>query len=322
MKILVYCLTIVLGTGATTATAVENGTLATGDSYVVSVVNFDLSGACSGVLVSPSVVITATHCVLDKNGLISKTIYVGTPGQSNKTAVSKTNSVVQVVTSDSYNSNAASVTDNDLAFLVLSNQLPMAISKMVHLASEAETAKLKSSKAPLKFVGYGVTSDTSEESEFPYSFLGTYSTLTNSNYPNSGYINSTMSNSCKGDSGGPVFYTTPTRITLVGILTGGARSKNCTKKESDGTYLSLFTETSKYANLAFEANIYASFNDSMRSKAEYVKDDETIAELRNQVFDLQTEMRNLEKRSAKLNSCLNSLKKVVGSAGKRIPKGC
>jgi len=67
------------------AKAVENGTDATGSQFVVPIkteVSPGLATSCSGALISPYIVVTAGHCVLDPNGLVSSRVFVGQAGSS------------------------------------------------------------------------------------------------------------------------------------------------------------------------------------------------------------------------------------------------
>lgn len=304
------------------AVAVENGKNATGNPYVIPIYNADGQMNCSGALLTPSIVVTATHCVLDKSGLKAENVYVGEPGDTIATASGPGNPVLNIKVSDSYNSNSSHVVDNDIAFLVVQNEIQIDKNNYLHLASESEMLKLKSNGATLQFFGYGATSDESPTTDLPNSFTGNYSTLTNSNYPNSGYMKSTIGNSCKGDSGGPVVSITPSRITLVGILTGSKLSINCSKKENDGSYLTLFTEISKYANLAFDANLEAISNASTSSKDELASSASTIAELEGQVAELQQTVDDLKVSSANLLKCIVSARKVIKLKRGKLPSNC
>lgn len=67
------------------AQAVENGVDATGSQFVVPIkvgLSSGLTGSCSGALISPYIVVTAGHCVLDTTGLVTTKVYVGLAGSS------------------------------------------------------------------------------------------------------------------------------------------------------------------------------------------------------------------------------------------------
>ncbi len=236
------------------ASAIENGDDATGSGFVVPIKIDQGDGkysGCSGALIAPSIVVTAGHCVLDANGLLTKNVYVGIAGSSASsiTLGDKISSVQ--ITSTFQNAANARVGDDDLAFITLGK--PQTLRTPIILASEKQATELKSSNASLKAFGYGWYGDTTKEaSSSPKSMLGTFSS-TNAIYSNSAYMATTSANACQGDSGAPILNITATQVTLVGILTGATLSVQCSKKENDGIYRTLFTLVGRYANLAFSA---------------------------------------------------------------------
>ena len=67
------------------AHAVENGDDATGNGFVVPILidrGNSQRTACSGALIAPSIVVTAAHCLIDVNGLVTKNVYVGIAGSA------------------------------------------------------------------------------------------------------------------------------------------------------------------------------------------------------------------------------------------------
>jgi flagellar biosynthesis GTPase FlhF len=76
---------------------------------------------------------------------------------------------------------------------------------------------------------------------------------------NSAYLVSSTSSACPGDSGGPVIVSTPTRLYLVGVISGGpdaTTGPSCSAKVS-GNFYTLITLVTKYSNLAFQAATFA-----------------------------------------------------------------
>jgi len=234
------------------AQAIENGDDATGSGFVVPI-TMDRGngkwGGCSGALIAPLIVVTAGHCVLDANGLLTKNVYVGVAGSS-ASSITLADKISTIQITSTFK-NTPTVDDDDLAFLTLSK--PQSLSTPIVLASEKQITEFKNARVSLKTFGYGVYGDTSTEvTTTPKSMEGTYSNI-NSIYTNSAYMTSIKANACQGDSGSPILNITASQVTLVGILTGGAGSVKCTKKSTDGTYLTLFTLVGRYANLAFSA---------------------------------------------------------------------
>jgi V8-like Glu-specific endopeptidase len=217
------------------AQAVENGEDATGSAFVVPISidngNGKYSG-CSGTLLAPSIVVTAGHCVLDANGLLTKSVYVGLAGSSQNSITLNDKITAVQITSTFQTTAGGKVQDDDLAFLTLGKPQPLRIP--IILASEKQVVEFKSKASPLKSIGYGSYTNLGTETvTYPKSFDGTFSSV-NSVYSNSAYMASTSGRSCTGDSGAPILNITATQVTLVGILTGTQRGDNdkCGQKQS------------------------------------------------------------------------------------------
>jgi secreted trypsin-like serine protease len=313
---------VLLFATSTPTQAIEGGTDATADSYVVPVYNEDSVSTCSGALIASKVIVTAAHCITDKNGLPAKNIWVGPPGDNIETALLKQNRIEKIELSPSYSAASnGKVADDDLAFLIPENEIRQ--KNFVYLASKVENESLKQSGVPLRVFGYGETDNlVSKDTKFPNTFMGNYTTTVNALYPNSGFLKSTAGRTCKGDSGGPVFYVSVSRTVLVGIVSGSIRDVNCAKKESDGSYVTMFTEISKYANLAFAASSYAAISTQATVNAEYASDEAEIAELKALILELETQNEALNIASSKLVNCLNSAKKIIKTKKGKLAKGC
>jgi V8-like Glu-specific endopeptidase len=303
-KILVSILVIFfLGGLLSPSHAVENGDDATGSSFVVPI-SWDLGngkwGACSGTLIAPSIAVTAGHCVLDSNGLLTKNVYVGIAGSS-QSSINLSDKIASVQITSTFQSGAeGKVGDDDLAFLTLGK--PQALRVPIILASEKQVTDFKSKGIALKSFGYGnYTNAGTENITFPKSFDGTFSPV-NSTYSNSAYMISTKGRSCTGDSGAPILNISATQVTLVGILTGSTRSGNdqCGQKFTDGNYYTLFTLVGRYANLAF-----AAATDVMNSQIQ------TISSQNNQIVDKDSQL-------LQANSSLSSVRSDLDSAKKEL----
>ena len=311
---------MILGVSSLPAMAIEGGVDATGSQFVVPIkrqISESQTYFCSGALISPYVVVTAGHCVLDSSGLVSTKIYVGAAGASMQSITTDDLIDSVKITSSFQDSINKLVGADDLAFITLKKPQIMPI--QVLLASETEMIALKQARAQLKLFGYGRYGDTSEESiSFPKSYAGTFSQTTPT-LPNSGYLESDSANACSGDSGGPILSITATQVTIVGIVTGAALSKYCSKREpSNGKYSALFTVIGRYSNLAF-----ASATQSMSTLSEsYEKTQSDLEEANKLAEDLSYNLDDANDRVEELLASVESYKKSASTLTAKLKKIC
>jgi len=317
--------------------AIEGGSSALGSQYVVpinittSITSFRI---CSGAVVTSRVIATAGHCVLDTSELISKQILVGEPGSLNK-PMTDWAKVSKVLVDETYRGNTSTggIGLSDIALLVL--EKPLVNVAEIDLASDAVFTSLKNSGSKVRFFGYGFTTDSGTKTDEP-KFLDANLTTLDTVDPNSTMISSKLGAACGGDSGAPVLSITPTKVTLLGVLTGGT-SATCSRKEPDGNYLAFVTNLSRFSNLVAKALVYSgevveAENSSLADAAQQEKQDlqtelnSTIQELVDTREKLNKEIENLvlaiSKAGFKVLKCKNkgSLRIVVGKSP-TCPKG-
>lgn len=263
--------------------AIYNGIDAVGTPNVVTVIKEYSDGkryaSCSGALVAPRVVVTAAHCVTeDETGLLAKNVWVAPAGASWKivTVDGKSGRILEtandsaenraiyeqykaasIKVTSTYYSSSDIVEDNDVAFIVLEKALPL--NSNIAIASDEETESFIANKSLARVYGYGLTVFEGDMSLKPKTATMNFD-FKSTTVKNSVFLKSASSGACPGDSGGPVIVSTPTKLYLVGVITGGTFSKvgpECNLKIS-GNYYTLITLITKYANLAFASAVEAS----------------------------------------------------------------
>ena len=295
------------------AQAVENGEDVKGNAFVVPIAT-DLGNGkgsgCSGTLIAQSIVVTAGHCVLDAEGLVTKNVYVGLAGSSQGSATVEDKIIDVKITSTFKNGPTNLVGEDDLAFLILGKSQPVRIP--IVLASDKQAADFKSAGAVLKTMGYGNYANSGNDpATYPKSFTGTFLVQASAR-SNSDYMISTEGRVCTGDSGAPILNITATQVTLVGIVTGAAglsTSNKCGQKNNDGKYWTLFTLVGRYADLAF-----AAANDVMNAQ------NETIAKQEIDIADLRIEAEASTNTSSDLIIQLGAANATIADLRKKLPQ--
>ena len=230
--------------------ASKGGSLAPETPFSVGY-TFKLGGVeqiCSGSLISPTVIVTAAHCVVDELGNKSSGYIFATPGVALDAPLDPTikqPSVVKVFTVPGFALTAANEKD-DIAFLQL--DIPLSTKGFIRVATADE---IKSHIDKFNLTGYGFGDVF--ESNSPYStFTRSYPIQWNAANGNENTVQVTSPNAsaCSGDSGGPITAKLPTgEEVLVAAMSGAAAVENRCGTAANGIYTMRVTIVYPYINL-------------------------------------------------------------------------
>ena len=193
---------------------------------------------CSGVLISPTIIVTASHCVYSQNGSKS-TNFIFAPPQTELDAPinpeTKKPTVVNIFSST-----------GDIAFIQL--DIPLATKGFIRVANTEEVTALKE-KLQVQGYGYGKVYETGK----PYSsFVRRYPLIWNSDHDskNTVMLTSESTTACVGDSGGAITAILPTgEEVLIAVMKGAASVVDGCATPVNGVYSMMATVVHPYLEL-------------------------------------------------------------------------
>lgn len=194
---------------------------------------------CSGVMLNPTLVVTAAHCVISPTGEVGTNYYFTVPGVALDAAIDPRiiqPRVIKVFTDPAF-SPLDSNNLNDIAFLLLDKPLQSKI--YLKFASKAELYALTESSTVAGY-GYGRVFETDQPySIYPRKYELMWRALdTSTIWSNTFAISSESASPCRGDSGGPIVATLPDgKELLIGVLSGAQNVKGgCASQDKDGKF--------------------------------------------------------------------------------------
>jgi hypothetical protein len=200
-----------------------------------------IPSVCSGILIAPTIIVTARHCVRNDNGVDGSDYVFTNPGAAldGLAAVAKVSRIA--------------ISDEDLAFIIL--DAPLKGISYLQIADSMTVSGL-TDLVPLYGYGYGAVFETAA----PYSkFVRKYSldwrsTGKDLKLNNTYELTSKDATACRGDSGGPITMALPNgEMVLLAVLTGAANVQDaCGTRGPDGLYRMRVTLVAPYLGLVPE----------------------------------------------------------------------
>lgn len=186
--------------------AVLNGEAQINNKWVVAITFKSGSRVqlCSGVLVQPTLVMTAKHCALDPKGKIFSKVMINSPGSKFNYPPSKNMELREVTKVIFPNEPESKMNEDegDVAFLKFAK--PFKNFKLPEIGTPDEIATLKP-WSPIKGYGYGTNGlGASKYSPIPSRYELSWGNDDHAVFGNVVTIASFTSSACSGDSGGPI----------------------------------------------------------------------------------------------------------------------
>lgn len=253
---------------------------------------------CSGALIAPTILVTASHCVHDKNGTVGTDFYFTKPGvalDAPMDPAAKRIKILKVFSKTGFSVNTSGLPD-DIAFIQLDS--PLANSGFIRVASHAEVATLKDNEIA-KGYGFGAVYETGAKYAIYPREYHIHWEVSKETPPTMIRLNSDEATACVGDSGGPITTVLPSgEEILLAVISGAARVvDDCGTVDSQGNYTMQASVVETYISLIKDVVVTPAPTPSPKSTPTPTK------------------------KIIKITCYKGKIKKIVSGANPKCPKG-
>ena len=205
---------------------------------------------CSGALISPTIVVTAGHCVYDEKGSLGTDYYFTKPGISLDAAIDprvKPVKFYKVFSKPGFDVNKPGLPD-DIAFIQLDS--PLATTGFIRVATQSEVSGLLDNEIA-KGYGFGAVFETGAKYSIFAREYHIHWKPSKEVPPTTIYLDSDAATACTGDSGGPITTILPNgEEVLLAVMSGAARVvDDCGTVDAAGNYTMQATVVNTYISL-------------------------------------------------------------------------
>lgn len=238
----------------TPANASRGGVETRTNTFVIGF-TYEVAGSeyvCSGIGISPTILLTAAHCVIDKNKEKSTNYIFTQPGKEIDAAIDPSivqPKILQIITGPNFRINGTNDGD-DIAFIQFDK--PIMKTGFINLASEQDLRALTNSSV-LSGYGYGAVYETGAPySSNPRQYKLNWKAIDATQpLPKLQELAHESTTACSGDSGGPITMKSASgEELLVGVMSGAASVIDaCGTKGTDNLFHMRITVLAPYLDL-------------------------------------------------------------------------